>query len=87
MAHQFQYGMFVSAFEYDGEREASLIRTMLGRQVHALIIDDSFFTSARVNELGIRVPTVFIHNRAVEVLPHSIYHDDVNATRVDAAFT
>jgi len=81
VAHQFQYGMFVSAFENDMERQAGLIRGMFGQQADALIIGDSFFTSAHVNELGIRVPTVFIHNRAAEALPHSIYHDDVNATR------
>jgi DNA-binding LacI/PurR family transcriptional regulator len=80
VAHQFQYGMFVSAFEHDMERQAGLIRGMFGRQADALIIGDSFFTSAHLNELEIRVPTVFIHNRT-EVLPHSIYHDDVNATR------
>jgi DNA-binding LacI/PurR family transcriptional regulator len=81
VAHQFQYSMFVSASENDMERQAGLIRGMFGQQADALIIGDSFFTSAHVNELGIRVPTVFIHNRAAEVLPHSIYHDDVNATR------
>jgi DNA-binding LacI/PurR family transcriptional regulator len=81
VAHQFQYGMFVSAFENDMERQAGLIRGMFGRQADALIIGDSFFTSAHVNELGIRVPTVFVHNRAAEVLPPSIYHDDVNAMR------
>ena len=81
VAHQFQYGMFVSASENDMERQASLIRGMFGRQADALIIGDSFFTSAHVDELGIHVPTVFIHNRAPAVLPHSIYHDDVNATR------
>ena len=80
VAHQFQYGMFVSASENDMERQAALIRGMFGRQADALIIGDSFFTSANINELGIRVPTVFIHNRA-EVLPHSIYHDDVSGTR------
>lgn len=81
VAHQFQYSMFVSASENDIERQASLIRGMFGRQVDALIIGDSFFTSERVSDLQIQVPTVFIHNRASEVLPHSIYHDDVNATR------
>lgn len=81
VAHQFQYGMFVSASENDMDRQAALIRGMFGRQADALIIGDSFFTSAHLNELGIRVPAVFIHNRAAEVLPHSIYHDDVNATR------
>lgn len=81
VAHNFQYSMFVSAFENDMERQAGLIRGMFGRQVDALIIGDSFFTSERVEELGIHVPTVFIHNRAAEVLPHSIYHDDVNAMR------
>jgi DNA-binding LacI/PurR family transcriptional regulator len=81
VAHQFQYGMFVSASENDIVRQAALIRGMFGRQADALIIGDSFFTSAHVNELGIRVPTVFVHNRASELLPHSIYHDDVNATR------
>ena len=80
VAHQFQYGMFVSASENDMERQAALIRGMFGRQADALIIGDSFFTSTNINELGIRVPTVFIHNRA-EVLPHSIYHDDVSGTR------
>lgn len=80
VAHQFQYGMFVSASENDMERQVALLQGMFGRQADALIIGDSFFTSARLNELGIRVPTVFIHNRA-EILPHSIYHDDVNATR------
>lgn len=80
VAHQFQYGMFVSASENDMERQAALIRGMFGRQADALIIGDSFFTSAHLNDLGIRVPTVFIHNRA-DVLPHSIYHDDVNGTR------
>ena len=80
VAHQFQYSMFVSAFEHDMERQDSLVRGVLGRQADALIIGDSFFTSEHVAELGIRVPVVFIHNRA-EVLPHSIYHDDVNATR------
>ena len=80
-AHQFQYGMFVSASENDMERQAALIRGMFGRQADALIIGDSFLTSADLGKLGIRVPTVFIHNRATEVLPHSIYHDDVNATR------
>jgi DNA-binding LacI/PurR family transcriptional regulator len=82
VAHQFQYGMFVSASENDMERQAGLIRGMFGRQADALIIGDSFLTSEHVNDLEIRVPTVFIHNRATEVLPHSIYHDDVNATRV-----
>jgi DNA-binding LacI/PurR family transcriptional regulator len=81
VAHQYQYSMFVSASENDMERQAGLIRGMFGRQADALIIGDSFLTSERVNELEIRVPTVFIHNRATEVLPHSIYHDDVNATR------
>lgn len=81
VAHQFQYGMFVSASENDMERQAGLIRGMFGQQADALIIGDSFLTSEHVNELQIRVPTVFIHNRAKEVLPHSIYHDDVNATR------
>jgi LacI family transcriptional regulator len=72
--------MFVSAFEHDMERQVALIQGMFGRQADALIIGDSFFTAAHLDELGIRVPTVFIHNRA-EILPHSIYHDDVNATR------
>ena len=81
VAHQFQYSMFVSAFENDIERQAGLIRGMFGRQVDALIIGDSSFTSERVDQLEIRVPTVFIHNRATDVLPHSIYHDDRNATR------
>lgn len=80
VAHQFQYGMFVSASENDMERQTALIRGMFGHQADALIIGDSFFTSAHLDELGIHVPTVFIHNRA-EVLPHSIYHNDVNATR------
>lgn len=81
VAHQFQYGMFVSASENDMERQAALIRGTFGRQADALIIGDSFFTSAHLNELGIHVPTVFIHNRAAEILPHSIYHDDVSAMR------
>ena len=81
VAHQFQYGMFVSASENDLERQAALIRGMFGQQADALIIGDSFLTSERVNELEIRLPTVFIHNRATEDLPHSIYHDDVNGTR------
>jgi len=81
VAHLFQYSMFVSAFENDLERQAGLIRGLFGRQVDALIIGDSFFTPERFNELQIHIPTVFIHNRAAEVLPHSIYHDDVNATR------
>jgi DNA-binding LacI/PurR family transcriptional regulator len=81
LAHQFQYSMFVSAFESDVERQASLIQSMFGRQADALIIGDSFFTSEHVTELGIHVPTVYIHNRVTEILPHSIYHDDVNATR------
>ena len=80
-AHQFQYSMFVSTFESDVERQASLIQSMFGRQADALIIGDSFFTAEHVTELGIHVPTVYIHNRATEILPHSIYHDDVNATR------
>jgi len=73
--------MFVSAFENNMERQAGLIRGMFGRQMDALIIGDSSFTPERFNELQIHVPTVFIHNRATEVLPHSIYHDDVKATR------
>jgi len=81
VAHQFKYSMFVSAFENDTDREAGLIRGMFGRQVDALIIGDSSFTPERVDELEICVPTVFIHNRATDVLPHSIYHDDLNATR------
>jgi DNA-binding LacI/PurR family transcriptional regulator len=81
MAHQFQYSVFVSAFENDMERQAGLIRGMFGRQADALIIGDSFFTPERFNELQIHVPTVFIHNRATDILPHSIYHDDLNATR------
>ena len=81
LAHQFQYTMFVSAFESDVERQVSLIQGIFGRQADALIIGDSFFTSESLTELGIHVPTVFIHNRATEILPHSIYHDDVNATR------
>lgn len=80
VAHQFQYGMFVSASENDMERQAALIQGMFGRQADALIIGDSFFTLAHLNELGVHVPAVFIHNRA-EVLPHSVYHDDVNAMR------
>ena len=81
LAHRFNYSMFVSAFESDVERQVSLIQGVFGRQADALIIGDSFFTSEHVSELGIHVPTVFIHNRATEILPHSIYHDDVNATR------
>ena len=81
VAHQFQYSMFVSASEHDMERQAGLIRGMFGRQVDALIIGDSFLTSEKLNELEIRVPMVFIHNRATEVLPYSLYHDDVQGTR------
>lgn len=82
VAHQFHYSMFVSAFEYDQEREAGLIRTMLGRQVDALIIGSSFFTQERISRLGgLPVPTVFIHNRADEILPHSLYHADINGTQ------
>ena len=80
VAYQFGYSVFVSAFESDIERQVSLIRGVLGRQADALIIGDSFFTVEHVNELGIRVPAVFIHNRA-EILPHSIYHDDASGTR------
>jgi DNA-binding LacI/PurR family transcriptional regulator len=80
VAHQFQYDMFVSASENDMERQLALIRGMFGRQADALIIGDSFLTAQQVNELKIHIPTVFIHNRA-EALPHSIYHDDLNATR------
>lgn len=80
VAHQFHYSVFVSAFESDLERQDSLIRGVLGKQADALIIGDSVFTAEHVDELGIRVPTVFIHNRA-EILPHSIYHDDVSGTR------
>lgn len=80
LAHQFQYNIFVSAFESDVERQASLMQNMFGRQADALIIGDSFFTSEYVTEPGIQVPTVYIHNRATEILPHSIYHDDVHAT-------
>ena len=81
LAHQFQYSMFVSTFESDADRQASLIQGTFGRQADALIIGDSFFTSEHVTELGIHAPTVYIHNRATEILPHSIYHDDGNATR------
>ena len=80
VAYQFQYSVFVSAFESDMERQDSLIRGVLGRQADALIIGDSFFTTEHVDELGLRVPAVFIHNRA-EILPHSIYHDDASGTR------
>lgn len=80
VAYQFQYSVFVSAFESDMERQDSLIRGVLGRQADALIIGDSFFKTEHVDELGIRVPTVFIHNRA-EILPHSIYHDDASGMR------
>ena len=81
VAHQFQYSMFVSASEHDMERQTGLMRGMFGRQADALIIGDSFLTSEKVDDLEIRVPMVFIHNRATEVLPHSIYHDDENGTR------
>jgi len=81
IAYQFQYTVFVSAFESDEERVNGLIRGIVGRQFDALIIGDSFFTSERFSALGIHVPAVFIHNRASEVLPHSIYHDDVTAMR------
>lgn len=81
LAHQFQYSMFVSTFESDVERQVSLIQSLFGRQADALIIGDSFFTAEELSKLGIHVPTVFIHNRATEILPHSIYHDDANATR------
>ena len=56
VAHQFQYSMFVSAFENDLERQAGLIQGMFGRQADALIIGDSFFTSDGVDQLGLRVP-------------------------------
>ena len=82
VAHAHGYSLFVSACEYDDDREADLIRVMLSRQVDALILGSSHFTSQRLAGLGgLRVPHVFIHNRAVEVLPHSIDHDDERGTR------
>lgn len=80
VAHQFQYGMFVSASQNDVERQAALIGSCW--EVDALNIGSSFFTFERVNlPGGLPVPSVFIHNGLDESLPHSIYHDDVRSTR------
>lgn len=77
VAHRYGYSVFVSAFEYDPEREEGLIRAMVARQVDALILCSSTFPARRLEQMGgTSVPTVFIHNRADDVLPHSIYHDD-----------
>lgn len=76
------YSLVVSAFEYDPKREISLLRAMVERRIDALIISSSHFTQERLERLGgFPMPTIFIHNRAEDVLPHSIYHDDLTGTR------
>jgi hypothetical protein len=54
---------------------------------HSLIIDDPSFTCAHKNQSGKCVPTIVSYHRLIKLLSHSTYHQDVNATRVDQAFT
>ncbi|MCS7039250.1 MAG: LacI family DNA-binding transcriptional regulator [Anaerolineae bacterium] len=82
VVHRYGYSVFVSAFEYDPRREEGLIRTMAARQVDALLLCSTTFTAQRLQEMGgLPIPAVFVHNRATDVLPHSIYHDDRSGTR------
>ncbi len=82
VAYRSGYSVFISAFEYDPERELNLMRTLLARQVDALLLFSSTFPARRLEQLGaLPVPVLFIHNRATDVLPHSIYHNDRSGTR------
>lgn len=82
VVHRYGYSVFVSAFEYDFRREEDLIRAMAARQVDALLLCSSTFTAQRLEAMGgLPLPVVFVHNRAADVLPHSIYHDDRSGTQ------
>ncbi len=71
------YSIFLASTNNDRARQIEILRAMRERRVDGLIICSPFITSEDRRQIQLHgVPLVLIHNRAAEILPYTIYHDD-----------
>lgn len=77
------YSIFLAATNHNPEREAQLVRAMTERRVDGLIVCSLFITPEYRQAINSHnIPLVVIHNRAAEITPFTLYHDDRWATRL-----
>jgi LacI family transcriptional regulator len=76
------YSVFLASTNNDRTRQAEIIRAMIERRVDGLIMCSMF---VRPQDLGTinphGLPLVLIHNRAEEITPYTLYHDDREGAR------
>jgi DNA-binding LacI/PurR family transcriptional regulator len=72
-----RYSLLLASTNNDRTREEAILRAMTERRVDGLILCSMFITPERRRELDPRrTPLVLIHNRAAEMTPDTLYHDD-----------
>jgi len=77
------YSLFMAASQRDPQREQIIVQTMSEHRVDGVIIcSTSFSTEQSHLFLNYGVPIVVINNQAAEDYRYSIYHDDVNGSRM-----
>lgn len=71
------YAIFLASTNNDRARELQVIRAMRERRVEGLILCSMFITPAHRREINPHnAPLVLIHNRASQITPYTLYHDD-----------
>ncbi|HZQ09118.1 MAG TPA: LacI family DNA-binding transcriptional regulator [Anaerolineae bacterium] len=71
------YSIFLASTNNDRARQIEILRAMRERRVDGLIVCSPFITAEDRRQIQLHgVPLVLIHNRAAEILPYTIYHDD-----------
>jgi DNA-binding LacI/PurR family transcriptional regulator len=71
------YSIFLASSDNDRAREAKIFRAMTERRVDGLIVCSMYITNEDRRNMNLHAaPLVLIHNRAEEITPFTIYHDD-----------
>lgn len=76
------YSVFLASTDNDRAREAKIIRAMIERRVDGLVLCSMSIRPQDLGEINPHgLPLVVIHNRAPELTPYSLYHDDCESAR------
>jgi DNA-binding LacI/PurR family transcriptional regulator len=77
------YSLFMAASQRDPQREQIIVHAMSEHRVDGVIICSTSFSSEQSRLfLNYGVPIVVINNQAAEDYRYSIYHDDVDGSRM-----
>jgi DNA-binding LacI/PurR family transcriptional regulator len=75
--HPQAYSIFLASTNNDRTRQAEIIRAMTERRVDGLILCSMFITPEYRSQIESHgAPLVLLHNRAEQVTPFTLYHDD-----------